>query len=163
MKKTLLLLLLLLPIIGFSQPQNEAGSTHNVELGATPIITEKEAAAVVDFAEPSSIQVSPQCSDKERRIAKMKIDILCDSLSAEDLGFDCEEMKCPGGVHDGFIAQRSIYIGDPDCRFIVKVVPVQSKLPVGNIWRGNQGNSPMDWIFICKDCEYKRGEVLILD
>lgn len=104
------------------------------------------------------------CTERERAIQKMMVDIDCFGLTASELGFECNSSRCEGGVDDGFVVkQDAIKTGFADCPYLVSVYPVEPRLPIGRLWRGNQGNEPMDWIFICKSCFYARGDTLILD
>jgi len=113
------------------------------------------------FSTPAS---APPCSDREREIRKMQVDIECLEISPEELGFLCDTSNCEGGVHDAFIVkQDAIHIGDPICEYIVAVYPALPRLPVGRILRGNQGNERLDWMFVCKQCFYERGDTMTLD
>jgi len=104
------------------------------------------------------------CTERERAIKKLMVDINCFGLTASDLGFDCDSSRCEGGVHDAFIVkQDAIHVNRPECEYLVAVYPAQVRLPIGRLLRGNQGNDTLDWMFVCKDCFYKEGELMILD
>lgn len=158
-------LLLLLPIMGISQAEGLRDIpvvTYKFNSVRLPIDTfpKWELESGVDHA---SFQ-STTCTEKDRAIMKMMVDIDCFGLSPSDLGFDCDSSRCEGGVHDGFIVkQDAIKTMFPECPYLVAVYPVQPRLPIGRLWRGNQGNDPMDWIFVCKGCFYKKGDLMILD
>lgn len=110
------------------------------------------------------------CTERERAIRKIMVDIECFGLSLEELGYECKMDTCVQapdtciqGVHDAFIVkQNAIHINRPECEYLVPVIPALDFLPVGRITRGNTGNELMEWIFVCKTCYYQRGDTLFL-
>jgi hypothetical protein len=81
-----IILFLLLPILCIAQ--KEQGQIKGIELVKFPII-DPTTEVPAWWAESSAAPAPPRCDDRERMLKHMRIDIDCDSITAEELGFDC--------------------------------------------------------------------------
>lgn len=101
MKKKLLILsfLVLMITASFSQ-KSEEGQFFDVPIATYPISGWVNRIDTVpgwwssqDFRQSPFVAAAPSlgCSDRDRRIRKMLIDVECDDITPDELGYDCDE------------------------------------------------------------------------
>lgn len=170
MKKTFSVLsfLVLMITASFSQ-KSEEGQFFDVPIATYPIegwvsrIDTVPAWWASDVFRPSEfVQAAPAlgCSDRDRRIRKMLIDIECDDIQPEELGFDCDTL-CQVGVHASFV----VYYQNPNPwgngEFLTLVRPASDVTPQG--WRrGDQARQTSQWFPISTPCRYSVGDTMRL-
>ena len=160
--------LVLMITASFSQ-KSEEGQFFDVPIATYPIdgwvsrIDTVPAWWASDVFRPSEfVETAPAlgCSDRDRRIRKMLIDIECDGIAPDELGFDCDSLP-PVGVH----AMFTVYFQNPTAwgngEYLTLVTPLTDVTPQ-NWRRGDEARRVSQWFPISTPIRYSHGDTMIL-
>lgn len=155
MKKSSIIVLLGLTVSCLSSQQREDGQFFDVPLVSHPLSRIPVQINRIDYSQPAS----QPCDDRERRIRKMMIDIECDGISLEELGFDCDTTSCEVGIDAKFIVYWQSNKRWGNGEYLTLVRPA-SKKTAQNWLRGDEGQRTSPYFPIGTPCTYAIGDTL---
>jgi hypothetical protein len=125
----------------------------NLPLNKAPMVQ-----SMVD-GEVKWVPASNPCDDRERRIRKMMIDIECDGISLEELGFECDTNSCEVGIDAKFVVYWQSNKRWGNGEYLTLVRPA-SKKTAQNWLRGDEGQRTSPYFPIGTPCTYAIGDTL---
>ena len=97
------------------------------------------------------------CDDRDRRIRKMMIDIECDRISLDELGFDCDSLEV--GIDAKFIVMVQSTKKWGNGEYLTLVRPASDKT-AQNWLRGDEAQRTSPYFPIGTTIVYMRGDTL---